>query len=490
MSGLLTTVLTIGVAAAMLLLFKARVDAAWRQAAVELGLPLMGALFSAHRLSGTVKGWRVKIGPVQGGEMSGTTIRVWNECLLPSSLLLKGEGAGSRLVKSIHGREDLLTGDAHFDRDIYVDGFPADTLARLDSKARRQVRVTLAVRNTKIEGGQIVRPLAGVLTDAGYLVRQVEELVALAESLRLTRDVPDQLAHNVEHEPNAEVRLRNLRAAQGMPSLFAATGATRASRVACNDQDPRLRLEGAIHLDDDEGFPVLAELVDPADTSGAGPQSRVPMAIRVQALRHLVEYFDGERIVPILQRQFEIGTPRLVEAAIRGARQRQLIPLLPDLRKRIAGADEEVALAIATAVSDIGDRSAEADLLQLLEHDSARVQEQAARGLGEHGSVRAVPALRERLLRASAQRALRRSVERAIQRIQERLEGAEAGQLTLANAAQARIGALSLAGGQGGEVALVDLDLSRDSTRRPAAPDENTASPAGSYAVTECSEDP
>jgi hypothetical protein len=451
-----------------------RVEHAWRQAAVDLGLILDE---SPYKLSGRVRDWKVEVGRLEG-EKSGVATRVSNRRLLPSSVVLVRESTSSSLVKSIRSREDLLTGDPFFDREVFVGGPPAETLARLDADERRKVRAALAVRSTKIEGGEIVRELLRELSDSTHLVRQVEGLVAAADALCLEKDVPDELAENVECEVIPEVRLQNLRALLRVPSHPAAT---RASRVACGDRDPRLRLEGATLLGD-EGFPVLAALIDPPEASEGNARSQVPIAIRVEALRRLVTRCDAARVSPILRRQIETGTNRLLEAAIEGAGKLRVVSPLPDLRKRIAGADEEVALAITTAVSEIGDPSADVDLLQLLGHGSSRVREHAAKALGEHGSVRAVPALRELLAGSTAQRGLQRAAERAIRRIQERLEGAEAGQVALVDGTTARTGALSLAGGQGGEVALADAGPSRDSSRSQADPASETSAATSSSA--------
>lgn len=450
MPGNWIVIVTIGILVAALRK-KLRRNAAWRRAAVELGLGFDESFFSPPRLRGRVRGYEVTVDVENDRAGKGVSVRVGGHGLLPSELFLTREGWGSRLVKSIRGGEDLVTGDPLFDREVFVQGPSADTLARLDARARRQIRAALAVPMTKVEGGQIVRERD--LGGTSDVVRQIEELVSLAECLRLTREVPDKLAHNVEHEVVPEVRLSNLRRLQSMPSHPAAE---RASRAACEDADPRLRLEGAMHLGED-GFNVLAALVDTTDDgSHRSPRPDMRLPVRIQALRHLVQRFDASRVAPIIRRQLEIGTPRLLEAAIEGAGRLRLTSLLPDLRAKIPEADEAVALAITEAVTRIADDTAEPDLLRLLDHGSPRVQERSAEALGAHGTVHAIPALRERAA-GSSTRTLRRAAQRAIQSIQERLEGAEPGQLAVTNDATARAGALSLApGAEGGELALAE----------------------------------
>lgn len=450
MPGSWIVIVTVGILVAALRK-KLRRNAAWRRAAVELGLGFDESFFSPPRLRGRVRGYEVTVDVENDRAGKGVSVRVGGRGLLPSELLLTREGWGSRLVRSIRGGEDLVTGDPLFDREVFVQGPSADTLARLDARARRHIRTALAVPMTKVEGGQIVREKD--LGGTSDIVRQVEELVSLAECLRLTQEVPDKLAHNVEHEVMPEVRLSNLRRLQSMPSHPAAE---RASRAACEDADPRLRLEGALHLGED-GFTILAALVDTADGgSHRSPRPAMGLPVRIQALRHLVQRFDAARVAPIIRRQLQIGTPRLLEVAIEGVGALRLASLLPDLRAKIPEADEAVALAILEAVTRIADETVEADLLQLLDHGSPRVQERSAAALGTHGTVYAIPALRESVA-GSSTRAFRRTVQRAIQSIQERLEGAEPGQLAVANDATARAGALSLApSAGGGELALAE----------------------------------
>jgi len=78
---------------------KARRSAAWRRAAVELGLGFDESLFSPPRLSGRVRGYEVAVDVEKNRAGKGVSVRVGGHGLLPGELLITREGWGSRLVK-------------------------------------------------------------------------------------------------------------------------------------------------------------------------------------------------------------------------------------------------------------------------------------------------------------------------------------------------------------------------------------------------------
>ncbi len=108
----------------------------------------------------------------------------------------------------------------------------------------------------------------------------------------------------------------------------------------------------------------------------------------------------------------------------------------PVLAKLIEDENPAVRLEVAVARGRVN----EAKLLSALESSDEETVRIAARALGGLGSAVAVPALRALEARAEGETA--RAASQAVAEIQSRLEGAERGQLSLADA---EVGALSLA---------------------------------------------
>jgi len=101
----------------------------------------------------------------------------------------------------------------------------------------------------------------------------------------------------------------------------------------------------------------------------------------------------------------------------------------------------------------------EALLIDLLDDDDDRARVRAARLLGAHGTVQAVePLLAERELLFDGD--YRRAADSAVARIQSRIEGAHAGQLTVAEPEAS--GSLSLTEGAEGSLALEELVVDED----------------------------
>jgi HEAT repeat protein len=129
---------------------------------------------------------------------------------------------------------------------------------------------------------------------------------------------------------------------------------------------------------------------------------------------------------------------------------------VPLLRRLASSTDEETAAALADAFGRLGHDGAEHDLVRYIDHAASSVRHRAARGLGICGTVEAVPRLRAAVSRRPQDRELARLVDEAIAAIRSRLQGAEAGQLTLAEGELDR-GALSLAGeGAAGDLSTVE----------------------------------
>jgi hypothetical protein len=120
----------------------------------------------------------------------------------------------------------------------------------------------------------------------------------------------------------------------------------------------------------------------------------------------------------------------------------------------------------AEAIRSLGAHLPEARGLELLgralDEDRRSVARAAAESLGHAGTTSAVPALRAVIDDHPLDFALRRAANEAIARIQSRLEGAEAGQLSVAEA-------------EAGELSLSDSAAGRLSLDQPTATDRHRA---------------
>ena len=448
-------------------LFQKR-KAEYRDAAKELGFR-SEANFPKRSFSmeGRIAGILVQVADYKEGKRDGTRFRV-DLPRVPVDLAFSLEVGGGWLGLVGRGPEDLLVGDPVFDEEILVEGRPRDVLARLDAPTRARLLEELRRKRTEIAKGELRRDLPDLLP-APTLVRDVRSLVELAKRLQLRGGVSENLARNAMGDPLPPVRLRNLEVAQ---SDFPGHGTTiAASRRALEDEDFAVRLQGARFLGE-EGIPAviaIATTEDPSEEARreAAQHGRhlagVPAHVRVAALKHLVQQLDEERLEPVLRHYLEKGEGRARRLAVKTAGTRVSRSLLPELRRLVDDPDEETAVALADTFGRLADPTAETDLQALLRHDSEPVRRHAAMALAGCGTVASIPLLRASVRSSWTENRLARTVDRTVAAIQSRVQGAEAGQLSLAQI-EADRGDLSLAGdGEGGELSIVPGERSPES---------------------------
>lgn len=338
-----------------------------------------------------------------------------------AQLSIQQRALGSVSGLSLEGNEVQL-GDPSFDREIQVLGQEALALAVLDRDTRHELSELL--RGVPWEdngrwmdwGGSFSGELLAARlphpepASEETLFRQVsrvlDALLRLAQCLARPADVAERLGSRLREEPEAGVRRQALRV---LLRDFPQHPATRKLLPAlCSDPDERVRLAAALALGR-EGRKTLLALVEASSTS-EGSATR--------AVRGLGEALPFELAVSTLRRALVVGQLDLAEACL----------------------DQ-----LATG----GRSEAEQPFLDTLRHHQPAVVRAAVRGLGKVGAVTAVPALRDVAARWPGE--LAADTRQAIAEIQARLEGAEAGQLTLA---ASDVGQLSLAGGEAGTLAL------------------------------------
>ena len=115
----------------------------WRRAAADAGLEsiLERERFLGRELTGRAGTLSVRLERFKRGKgPSGTRIEIDGLEHGPFGLSFRREGLGTRLDRAIAGERDIETGDAAFDREVFVSGQPAMARAVLGAEARRAVR--------------------------------------------------------------------------------------------------------------------------------------------------------------------------------------------------------------------------------------------------------------------------------------------------------------------------------------------------------------
>jgi HEAT repeat protein len=292
---------------------------------------------------------------------------------LPIGVEMQNESIGKRVSTAL-GTPDVLTGDAAFDRRLFLKGTGPQLLAALDADTRRELLRLAARWNLRIVKGEVHLETRRSFGGHKRLMSAAQDAIDLAQRAAWRRDAFQGLADNALHDPLPGVRLSNLEALardrRRSPEVL---------HAALSDPNERIRLRAAVWLGA-AGRPTLLQLAEDPVTSD-----------------------------------------ECAAEAIRGLR---------------------------AALS-------EAQALEILEGALARRRQSVVRAtveaLGLVGSVAAVPPLRAVIESHPLDFAVKRAADEAIARIQSRLEGAEAGQLAVA---EGDAGQLTLADSAAGRLSL------------------------------------
>lgn len=458
----------------------------WRKAAADAGLEGVAETerFFGHELTGRSGPLAVKFERFQrgGGKgPAGTRIEIAGLGHGDFGLAFRREGLGARLDRVLTGERDIETGDASFDREVFVSGRPSLAHAVLGAEARAAV-LALARGRIPVPGGPWVE--ADVEVDRGKIKVEITEsvfddaerpavsgalvlwLLDAARRLAAPESVPVAIAVRAAADPEPGVRLASVR---HLIEAFGSDPSTRPALLgARTDPDARVRVEAAQALGDD-GVETLLGVVR---------EERTEDALRARAILALGGRLPVDLATVILGRAGDAAqrASGLACVDVLGATGPQA---LAALQAALSSRDGEVAVAAARALARVGESSAEA-LVAALADPRPAVRVAAAESLGRVGSVEVVPLLRDAAER-SDDGGMRRAVRQAVASIQARLAGAEPGQLSLAGGES---GQLSLAdeSGAGGEVSLVEEPAEAPLEPLPSAPepiaDEEEASPA------------
>ncbi len=427
----------------------------WRQAAADAGLEWVQERerFLGHELTGRAGTLSVRFERFKRGKgPSGTRIEIDGLAHGPFGLSFRREGLGTRLDRALAGERDIETGDAAFDREVFVSGQPAMARAVLGAEARRAVRWLLNGRIPLRDGACVE---ADVQVGHGKITVEVTESVfdpadrppvsgallkSLLDAARLLaapKAPAEAIARTAASDPVAGVRLACLRhLLEDLPQDPLTRPALLRAR---EDPSVPVRLAAALALGDD-GRETLVQVVRSPDADDAS---------RARAIEALGDGLPSEVARDTLARAAD-GEHRASVLACVDALARTGERSVGLISEALSSPDGEVAVAAARALGRTGPSSSSA-LVAALASEVPAVRVAAAESLGRVGSVECVPALRDAAERSDAG-GMRRAVRQAVAGIHARLSGAEPGQLSLAAHAT---GELSLAGEEGGALSVV-----------------------------------
>lgn len=392
----------------------------WKEVAAQLGLEYRS--FLQRTLSGTVDGFHVSIRQQKHHidiKVSGPSIR--------ESLKLSKEG----FLSGVLGGRDIEIGCPSFDANTYISSYSrnseAEVAALLDSTTRKLVSQHVVGEGAKVSGGEITHSKTNAIKEVPRLVKG---FVLLARRLDIQpSEIPARLSANALKDPLSSVRLRNLTLLQ--ERFRSSEVAASTSTALLDDSHPSIRLAAAMFLGS-EGLRVVREIAE---------TRRALIDVRIKALQHLERAARPEDLIEIastLLTENDLRLKRMGISSLGGLKHR---PSLQSIIALLGTEDDATTLVIIKAIENIGDSSAEAALIGLLDHPNNRVKIAAIEALAKVGTITAVEPLHGLTRRLG----LKRSARVAIDSIQSRLGDVESGRLSLAPAIDSD-GGLSLAG--------------------------------------------
>ncbi len=416
----------------------------WRTAAADLGLQKVQSRLSIAgnpQLSGLAGRRRVSLERLSTGDkLHVTKVTIAGH----SGISLRLQEARGRLEKWLDEREIEL-GDEVFDSEVEVHG-PADRVrALLDAETRTIVRGMLHNR-LELPGRPAVTVRGPVSIEYGdlyahlpenpppppsELVEVVGALLVVAERFERPASLSERLARSIESEPQWRVRLRGLELlATSYPNDRATAEALRRGLA---DEVPEVRLQAAIALGD-EGRATLLEIASAED---------VEDATAAHAIDVLGDRFPADAALAVLRHALRRRRLHTADACIQLLGRVGGETATPVLCRVLVVETGQLAVAAAQALKKCAGPEAEEALLEALGHGEPDLAVPVLEALGRCGSAGAVLPIQEAAEDAGDD--VRRAARQAVATIQSRLPGASPGQL-------------SLAGGEVGQLSLVDDD--------------------------------
>jgi len=286
----------------------------------------------------------------------------------------------------------VATGDALFDSTVELHGDEAELLAVFGAGTRRSVLDLFVGAPFELHDGRLSVLRGGLAERPPLMEIAVRRFVELAAALNIPVDsLPSRLRDTAlaDPEPGARRRARNV-----LLQRFMTTPEARdVAEAALEDEDPMVRLHGAMALGEER----LEQVENFAQAEA------LPLEVRLRALEHLVDFAPAEKVMPLASGLFH-------------------------------SADPDVLLALAQVSWRI-DHPAVPPLLGRLLVDSANhweLRSATIQALAECGTVEQVEPLLSIADAKLGDAELKKAARTAIARIQSRIEGATAGQLSVA----------------------------------------------------------
>lgn len=432
--------------------------AQWVRAAAELGLNFSlpsVSLIQECRISGRLRGFEVDISV--GAKSVVWTLRVDGQGIDRSpDLRTKAFWTDERLIGEGEKNHHAL-----LDATLNAIGNKSTSLVTMRSVGRQDILDFLRQTKGLVSEGTVKFEATRVTGEK--IVKLVRATVHIAEQLAIPSEATLQaLAENALTDPNPEVRLRDLECLSALlcsptrrdryapldGDCTLTKETARVAQAALSEQDPRLRLVGAMLVGKEEGFAVLKELAESNST---------PADLRARAVATLSARFPWERVAPTIAIALASRSESVLEAAILAVGQARDAELVGRVCALATSAGKKLPLAIVKTLEALERPEAEPTLLKLLTHKSDEVGAGAAKALERVGTVRAVELL---LLVEKSQVTLelKTAAREAVRAIQGRIGPAEAGRLSLGEQRDNQ-GALSIAA-EGGGLSLVSQDKS------------------------------
>jgi hypothetical protein len=392
----------------------------YRRAAKELGLERRwDRNKGSWNLAGTVDGLTVTVEEVLFRGQSSTRIAVDAHGRIPVGLTLTTGGTRQPT-------RCVTTGDERFDAVVSVRGDEREALAVLTEPAREAVARWLPTTlESHVANGIVECREPG--EESERLAAEVRRAVEVAKVLSLEGKPARRLKANATRDPKRKVRLRNL---EVLARQYAGKRVRlNALRRALKSADPEARVFAVLELG-----PESLEFVFPVVTEDRDPHVRAVALLQLAA-------FAGERLWPAIEIALRSRDEEVRTAAVVAAGMTHHVAMLHRIADEVDNAGPVTAGAVALALGELGDPTAERTLVKLLAHDSVAVKCAAAKALDRVGMVTAV----EPLLAASeglfTDGELKRAASRAVASIRSRLGNVDAGRLSLV---EQEAGALSL----------------------------------------------
>ncbi|HEX6737189.1 MAG TPA: HEAT repeat domain-containing protein [Vicinamibacteria bacterium] len=367
-------------------------------------------------------------------------------------LAIRREGLGTALGKAI-GRGEMELGDALFDQAVYLQGSPELAAAVLDAETRECLRHLMwgryyspSERMVDLGGGTRAWLADGELClelgRSEQAILGLPALLAIAERLKRPADLGARLAENLIREAHPGARLSVVKALlaghhkhpMARPALL---------KAAREDTSTEVRLRAALALGT-EGWDTLTQI---AFDKNAGDDECA------RAVAGLGWQLTMERAQALMESSLRAGRLETAAACVANLGTRRGPEVAAILTRVLQQQESTLGVAAVRGLAQTREDTVEPVLIDALQAALAEVRLAAAEALGRVGTVAAVMPLRQASEREGAGE-LHGVARQAIASIHTRVKGAAPGQL-------------SLAGGELGQVSLVEGDEARGRLTAP-----------------------